>query len=89
MYKHHCDEYTARTGQSRLFINKLFKFAENSLNRNSSLTEVDASYLRLFIQQRLEINSYPKNDFLFKYVKVVLNKLGPNKLLIIPINQAL
>ena len=55
--------------QNRYIINRLFTMHSN-LAKDKRLTDVDLSYLRIFIEQKFTLISYPKHDFFFQYVKV-------------------
>lgn len=57
------------TVQNRYIINRLFRI-HGALAKETRLTDVDLSYLRIFIEQKFTLVSYPKHDFFFKYVKV-------------------
>lgn len=69
LYTKYRENSGAATVQNRYIINRLFRM-HGALAKDTRLADVDLSYLRIFIEQKFTLVSYPKHDFFFKYVKV-------------------
>ena len=70
-YKQHSSEESIDSiKRARFLINKLFKQEADLASNEACLSQVDASYLRLFMRQSLSMSSFPKSGFFFRYVKV-------------------